>query len=349
MIPEVRAMPEFSIVSPVYREGGFLRVFLGTLEETMQSLDTTYEIILVDDGSPDNTWAVLSEEAFRHPALRCLRLSRNFGKEAAMAAGLYAAKGRAVITLDSDLQHPPALISQMASIWREGLADVVEAQKTERQAESCFNRAMALLFYRIFRWTSSIDINGASDFKLLDRRVVEAWKQLPENRVFYRGMTSWLGFRHMYIPFTPPQRGEGRSRWSLAQKCRLAADSLSAYTARLLVLVWFLSMVFFIFAVLVGVEAVWMKISDVADDGFTTVVLLILIMGTAVLFSISLLCVYIRQIFYEIKRRPRYIISEDVSGNKYQTQPGNSCPSSYENDSSEKQGHADDPLFFSSR
>ncbi len=309
-------MPTLSLVSPIYREGASVVVFLDAVEEVLRGLGDSYEILLVDDGSPDDSWAHLVREAASRPALRCMRLSRNFGKEAALAAGLDAASGDAVITLDSDLQHPPALIPAMVAAWKDGAADIVEAHKEKRQAESLLDRFLARSFYRVFQWISSFDLAGASDFKLLDRKVVEAWKTLPERKIFYRGMTHWLGYRHRNIPFVPPARETGGTKWSFAKKFRLALDSMTAYTSKPLYIIWLLGLLFFLFALVMGGEAMLSKLRGDAMDGFTTVILLILITGSAVLASICLLAVYLRQVFHEIKRRPRYIISEYAGSGK---------------------------------
>lgn len=299
-----------SIVSPVHCEGAHIRVFLDAVEAVLAPLSLSYEIILVDDGSTDDSWQHMQAETAGRPALRCLRLSRNFGKEAALVAGIEAAQGDAVITLDSDLQHPPDLIPEMIRIWESGEADVVEARKEARQRESRLDRAFAGLFYKTYTLLTSSDLEGASDFKLLDRMVVDAWKQMPERQVFFRGMTMWLGFRHVSLPFTPADRASGGSKWSFFTKLRLALDSLTAYTAKPLSLIWGLGLFFMLFAVVVGGEALWMKLTDQALSGFTTVILLILVTGAAILSAICILSVYIRQTFHEAKGRPRYLISQ---------------------------------------
>jgi dolichol-phosphate mannosyltransferase len=303
-------MTILSVVSPVHCEGEHVRVFLDEVEAVLVPLLLRYEIILVDDGSTDDSWARMLEETTRRSSLRCLRLSRNFGKEAALAAGLEAASGQAVITLDSDLQHPPALIPEMVRIWQDNEADVVEARKKIRQNESGLDRLFAFLFYRAYSLLTSADLEGASDFKLLDRHVVDAWKSMRECKIFYRGMITWLGFRHRELLFAPEERRNGGSKWSFLKKLRLALDSLTAFSSRPLSLIWILGFFFFLFACVMGVEALWMKLRGSAMTGFTTVILLILVTGTAVLSAICLLSVYIRQNFHEAKARPRYLIRE---------------------------------------
>ncbi|MDR0828269.1 MAG: glycosyltransferase family 2 protein [Desulfovibrio sp.] len=305
-------MPLLSVISPVYCEGALVHTFLDVLEGVLKPLDLDYEIILVDDGSSDDSFAQMRLAAQNRPCLRCLRLSRNFGKEAALAAGLEAAAGEAIITLDSDLQHPPALIPEMVRLWREDAADVIEARKVKRQRESLLDRIFAILFYRVFSLLTSIDIEGSTDFKLLDRSVFEAWKSMPERKVFFRGMTSWLGFRHHEIFFTPAERQGGSGKWSFFKKMRLALDSITAFSSKPLTLIWMLGFLFLGFSLLVGGEALWMHFTGQAMSGFTTVILLILLTGTSILASICILSWYIRQNFHEIKRRPRYLVSERI-------------------------------------
>ena len=303
-------MPVLSIVSPVYCEGASILIFLNAVADILKQIALSYEIILVDDGSSDNSWEHMHREAERRPGLRCLRLSRNFGKEAALAAGIEASLGDAVIILDSDLQHPPEYIPEMVRIWQADEADIVEARKKSRQPESQANALLAQTFYRIFSFLTRFNIEGASDFKLLDRNVVEAWKMLPERKMFFRGMTEWVGFRHRVISFTPKDRTAGATKWSLFTKLCLALDSLTAYTAKPLSLILGLGLFFCLFAVIVGGEAIWMKLTGQAMSGFTTVILLILVTGAAILGSICLLSIYVRQIFHETKGRPRYLICQ---------------------------------------
>jgi len=306
-------MPVLSVVSPVYCEQEGIRPFLDSVESAVRPLGVPFEIILIDDGSTDDSWQCILEESTSRPWLVGLRLSRNFGKEAALSAGLDAAGGKAVITLDSDLQHPPSLIPEMFALWRSGQADIVEAQKENRQRESAVSGFLARMFYALFAWLMPFNLEGASDFKLMDRRVVQAWSQLNERRVFFRGMNKWLGFRRTSILFTPPERLSGTTGWSFAAKLILALDSLSAYSTKLLSFVWVLSLVFAVGALFVGGEALWAKATGKAVTGFTTIILLTLIVGSALLAAICLLTLYLRQIFHEVKARPRYVLSEQIA------------------------------------
>ncbi len=312
--------PVLSVVSPVHCEGAGINAFLLSLEKTLDPLGLTWEVILVDDGSTDDSWLRMTEASWRFPWLRCLRLSRNFGKEAALVAGLEAALGRAVITLDSDLQHPPDKIPEIVKLWMSGEADIVEAQKSRRQSESASSRLFARFFYFIFDVISPFDLTNASDFKLLDRKVLEAWKQLPERRLFFRGMSRWVGFKRAEVLFPPEDRQNGFSKWSFVKKLVLALDSLSSYTSKPLSLIWMLGFLFVVLSVILGSEVLWNKISGQAMSGFTTVILLLLITGASVLGSICLLSLYVRQIFHEVKLRPRYLVSESVGSSVGQRQ-----------------------------
>jgi len=174
-----------------------------TIEEiigVLKSLVESFEIVLVDDGSPDDTWGAILEQKKRFDQIQGIRLSRNFGKEAALAAGLEYARGSAILVMDGDLQHPPALIPDMLKLWRSG-ADVVEAVKRSRGKENFISRLRSQMFYGLFTRLTGVDLHGASDFKLMDRRVLNAWLRLYERNLFFRGMNAWLGFRRVQIPF----------------------------------------------------------------------------------------------------------------------------------------------------
>ena len=305
-----------SVVAPVYCEGDHLPEFVAALTAELIQLKSTsglnYEIVLVDDGSSDNTWAVMRTLTAQHANLRCLRLSRNFGKDAALSAGLAAASGDAVITMDSDMQHPASLIPEMVALWRTGNVDVVDVCKQERQVESLLSRLCAMTFYRIFRILTSYDLRGSGDFKLLDRKVVEAWKSLGERKIFYRGLTSWMGFRHEQIMFTPCRRCGGSSKWSMARRVTLAVDSMISFTGKPLLLLGIITLLFYTLSFFVGCEALWSYASGQAHSGFTTVILLILLTGSAILTGLSIMSAYLHHAFIELKGRPRYLLAETL-------------------------------------
>jgi polyisoprenyl-phosphate glycosyltransferase len=207
---------DLSVVIPIYKESLNLAETLRQLTRALDALSMSYEVVLIDDGSPDDTWQVILAQRQLNEKLRGIRLSRNFGKEAALAAGLESACGSAIVVMDGDLQHPPALIPIMVKAWRDG-ADVVEAVKEHRGAENLYRRARAKAFYSIFSRLTGYDFRGASDFKLMDRRVLNAWLEMGERNLFFRGMNAWLGFERVQVKFDVPARACGVSSWSLLQ------------------------------------------------------------------------------------------------------------------------------------
>lgn len=306
-------MTTLSVVIPVYREGGHLAATLPLIRAELDACEVDYELLFVDDGSPDDTWQVILEQSRAEPRIRALRLSRNFGKEAALAAGLEQAAGRAIVVMDGDLQHPPSLIRDMLRHWRDG-AEVVEAVKEDRGRETLASRVRANLFYALFTKLTGFDLQGASDFKLLDRKVLDAWKGMGERNLFFRGMTAWLGFRHVRIPFTVRDRAEGRSGWSVAALARLALNAVTAFTSAPLYLLNTAGLGFLAFAVVVGLQTLTIWASGRAVDGFTSVILLLLIVGSAVMLGLGIIGVYLARIYEEVKNRPRFVVSERIDG-----------------------------------
>lgn len=302
-----------SVVVPVYREASHLAQTVEQLLRVLQPLDLAHEVVLVDDGSTDDTWACVTALAAAQPAVRGLRLSRNFGKEAAISAGLETARGQAVVVMDGDLQHPPALIPQLVARWRQG-ADIVEGVKEFRGQESALGRLQARLFHVAFRRLSGYDLQGASDFKLLDRRVVEAWKRMGERALFFRGMSVWLGFRREQLPFSVAERAGGGTQWTFLRLLRLAVDALTSYSSAPLQLVTLLGAAFWIFALVLGAQTLFNKLSGHAVDGFTTVILLLLIVGAVMMFALGIIGAYVARIYEEVKGRPRYIVAERTDG-----------------------------------
>jgi glycosyltransferase involved in cell wall biosynthesis len=259
-----------SIVVPVYCEGEHLESFLKELERVLRAIELDHEILFIDDGSTDDTWPVIERAVRDHRNLRAVRLSRNFGKENALSAGLELARGDAVIVIDADLQHPPALIPEMVKLWLDLGVDVVEATKKDRGDEAWGKRWGARLFYAILSRSSGFDLSGASDFKLLNRRVLEAWRGMGERALFFRGMITWLGFSRAQVPFNVGERTEGRSHWSLWRLIVLAVRAVTAFSSAPLHLVTVAGIVFFVFAVILGLQTLYMKFSGVSVSGFTT-------------------------------------------------------------------------------
>ncbi len=305
---------KLSLVIPVYQEGGHIKSSVGVIEQILVSNQIPYEFILVDDGSRDNTWQQLKELSQNNENLTALRLSRNFGKEAALCAGLDYASGDMILVMDCDLQHPPTLIPEMVKAWREEGYDVIEGIKSSRGKESSFYRICAKFFYYIIYKTADIDLGQASDFKLMDRKVVEAWKELPERATFFRGMSAWLGFERKQISFDVAERVNGKSKWSLLRLIRLAVNAITSYTSIPLHFITLLGICLFIGAIILGLQTLFMYFSGKALSGFTTVILLQLIIGSSIMISLGMIGIYLAKIYKEVKSRPRYLISQYIKG-----------------------------------
>jgi glycosyltransferase involved in cell wall biosynthesis len=222
------------------------------------------------------------------------------------------ARGDAVVVLDADGQHPPALIPEMVRVWQTTGVDIVEAVKTHRGRESLSDKMGALLFYFLINKLSGFDFKGASDFKLMNRRAVNTWLQMPERNVFFRGMTAWLGFTSTQIPFEVAARSSGKSGWSPLKRLRLALVGLTAFSSFPLHLVTFAGVIFSAFAVLLGIETVYLKVTGRAVTGFATVILLELIIGGLLMISLGIIGQYLGRIYDEVKARPRYVVRDSI-------------------------------------
>jgi len=304
--------PLISVVIPLYNEASHLRDLLSDLKAALQAVGCPFEVVLVDDGSSDNTWTKIEDEARMWPNLCAIRLSRNFGKELALCAGLERARGNAVIVMDGDGQHPPSLLPLLIEKWRASGVDIVEAVKLKRGRESVASRIGALTFYVILNKLSGFELKGASDFKLIDRRVRDTWLAMRERNVFFRGMTAWMGFRTIQIPFEVGPRRAGKSGWSYLRRAKLALIGITTFSSFPLRLVTFAGMIFFLFAVGLGIQTLYLKLAGRAFTGFATVILLELIIGSLLMISLGIIGEYLARIYEEVKGRPRYIVSESI-------------------------------------
>jgi dolichol-phosphate mannosyltransferase len=285
---------------------------LGRIRDELAKEGVAHEFVLVDDGSPDNTWSIISDEASVFPTVRAVRLSRNFGKESALCAGLELARGDAVVVMDGDGQHPPSLLPEMLRIWRETGADIVEATKVKRGKESLVDKLSAGLFYLIWNRLSGFELRGASDFKLLNRRTVDAWLQMEERDVFFRGMTAWLGFTRVQVPFEVASREGGQSGWSFFRRLRLALTGLTAFSSLPLQFVTFAGLFFFFFSVVFGLYTLALQLSGRSVTGFATVIILLLLIGSLLMISLGIIGEYLARIYEEVKRRPRYVVAHSL-------------------------------------
>lgn len=308
---ETDVQKKISIVVPVYNEGAHIRKSMAYVGQICDAASIPFELVLVDDGSKDNSWEELAAMAKEDERITAVRLSRNFGKEPALLAGIDAASGDAVLVMDADLQHPPEKIPEMVRLWQEG-AEVVEGVKSSRGKEKLSYRFCAKLFYGTINKATGIDFNNASDFKLLDRKVVEAMKQMPERMTFFRGMSAWVGFERKTFEFEVAERVDGTSKWSLKHLIKLAVTAVTSYTSAPLHCITVMGFVMFICAIVLGIHTLYMKIAGNALGGFTTVILLLLFIGSMMMISLGIIGLYLMKIYHEVKGRPRYITSRVI-------------------------------------
>lgn len=304
--------PTLSLVIPAHNESTHLEASLRTILREVDAVDPSCEIVVVDDGSTDQTWEVVRRVSQAEPRVRAIRLSRRFGKEAAICAGLMQVRGLAVIVMDSDLQHPPALIPQMYKTWRDEGCDVVEAVTSNRDSRSWAANRGGRLFYSLFRRFSRMELENATDFKLMDRRVVDAWAQLPERTTFFRGMSAWTGFRRRQIPMTVPSRAGGTSQWSSLQLMGLAVNSITSFSAAPVYLIPLMGVLFFLFGAALTLQSLYYKLEGSGREGFPTVIIVQVVLGSVLLISLGIIGQYIVKIYDEVKARPRFIIAEST-------------------------------------
>ena len=298
-----------SVVLPAYNEEKMIKKAAGTIGNILKNEELAYEIVFVDDGSKDGTWREIESAGKEDEHVNGVRFSRNFGKESAMMAGLENADGDCVVVMDCDLQHPPETIVEMYRLWQQGY-EVVEGVKRTRGRESIFHKMSAGLFYRMISKAVKIDMSHASDFKLLDRRAVEALLEMPERNAFFRALSSWIGFRSISVEFDVRDREIGESKWSTKSLIRYAISNIVSFSSAPMTVVTITGILGLLFAVILGIQTLVNYFSGHAVEGFTTVILIILIMGSLILMGLGIIGYYIAKIYEEVKCRPRYIISK---------------------------------------
>lgn len=304
-------MALLSIVLPAYNEEQNIPNTAKVLAELLAQNGIEYELVFISDGSQDGTYGQIQKAAEENPRVRGAEFSRNFGKEAAIFAGLELACGDAVLVMDCDLQHPPQVIPQMWELWKNG-AEVVEGIKESRGKESLAHRLSAGLFYKIMSKLIKMDMNASSDFKLLDRKVVNVLLALPERNTFFRALSFWTGFRRAYVSYEVQERQYGESKWSVASLMKYAVSNATSFSTLPLQLVTVMGVVSIVFSIILFIQTLVKYLAGTAVEGFTTVILLILIIGGFLMLSLGIIGHYIARIYEEVKGRPRYIISRTV-------------------------------------
>ena len=298
-----------SVVIPSYNEQEMVPATAREIGAVLDQACIDYELIFIDDGSKDRTWEEISQISSENSRVRGVRFSRNFGKEAAIFAGLEHAKGECVACIDCDLQHPPEKLVEMYRLWENGV-EVVEGVKSDRGRESAVHRAFAKLFYALISKATKVDMSRASDFKLLDRKAVNVILTMREKRAFFRALSSWVGFRTAEVSYDVRERTAGKSKWSTWSLVKYALSNITAFTAMPLHIVTILGVITLIVSVVMTIVALVQKITGVALGGFTTVIILLLFLGSIIMISLGIIGYYVGNIYEEIKDRPRYIVAE---------------------------------------
>ena len=304
-----------SVILPAYNEEKMIQKAADTVAGILSEAKIPYELVFVNDGSKDHTWNKIECAAQKDKHITGVNFSRNFGKEAAMLAGLATASGDCCAVMDCDLQHPPQTLIEMYHLWEQGY-EVVEGVKHSRGKESTLHRASAGMFYKIISKAVGIDMSRASDFKLLDRKAVDAVLAMPERNVFFRALSSWVGFRSTSVEFDVQERTEGESKWSTWSLIKYAIKNIVAFSTVPMQCVTVAGVIVFLFAVILGMQSLVKYFSGHALEGFTTVILLILIIGSIIMISMGIIGYYIAKIYEEVKGRPRYIIAKVVKAER---------------------------------
>ena len=310
-------MALLSVVLPAYNEQQNIAYTTEVLSGLFEQNGIDYELIFVSDGSSDATYEEIEKAAAANHRVKGAQFSRNFGKEAGIFAGLELSSGDAVVVMDCDLQHPPETILTMWQKWQEGV-EIVEGVKSDRGEEGIFYGMSAGLFYKIMSRLIKMDMNASSDFKLLDRKVVNVLLSLPERNTFFRALTFWAGFRSETVEYEVQERRYGSSKWSLWSLMRYAISNATSFSTLPLQIVTFAGIASIFFSIALAVQTLVRFLMGASVEGFTTVILLILIIGGMIMLSLGIIGHYIARIYEEVKGRPRYIISkvtDNLQGN----------------------------------
>ena len=302
-------MGRLSVIIPSFNEEDNIENTASVVGSVLKEAGIDYDLLFVSDGSTDNTFSIVENLSKEDNRIQGIQFSRNFGKEAAIFAGLEYADGDCVAVMDCDLQHPARVLVDMYHLWEEGY-EVVEGIKSKRGKENPFYRLFTKIFYGIMSSLMKLDMNATSDFKLLDRKVVEAMLELPERNTFFRALSFWAGFKSTSVSFDVEERKAGKSKWSFSGLVKYAVSNTTSFTTAPLKFVFVLGMLLMAFSVILGIETLVNYFLGIAADGFTTVILLLLIVGGCIMISLGIIGHYIARIYEEVKGRPRYIVSK---------------------------------------
>lgn len=298
-----------SVVIPAFNEQEMVPAAAGQIDGILSRAGIPHELIFIDDGSRDATWAEIRAESEHRDTVRGVHFSRNFRKEAAIFAGLQAADGDCVAVIDCDLQHPPEKLVEMYRLWEQGV-EVVEGVKTDRGEESLAHRVAAKTFYRLISEATHIDMTRASDFKLLDRKAVNVLLSMREKRAFFRALSSWIGFRTAEVPYEVRERAAGESKWSTWLLIKYALSNITAFTSLPLHLSTGCGAASFLAALIVGIVSIVRLAMGRVVTGLTGAVILLLFLSGLIMVGLGIIGYYLGNIYMEIQDRPRFIVSE---------------------------------------
>ena len=304
-----------SVILPSYNEEKMIPVAADTISGILERENIDFELLFIDDGSKDATWENITRVAEKNAHVVGVHFSRNFGKEAAMFAGLEKATGDCCVVLDCDLQHPPEKIVEMYRLWEDGY-EVVEGIKEDRGEESGLHKFAASSFYGLISRATGMDMSSSSDFKLLDRKVVDTLNSLPERNVFFRALSFWVGYRKATVYYSVRERTEGESKWSTKSLIKYAITNIGSFSSAPLHMVTVPGLIMLMVAIVFSIISLVQKLTGQALGGFTTVILLLLFSSSIIMISLGIVGYYIARIYDEIKGRPRYIISKMVGEKK---------------------------------
>ncbi len=302
-----------SVIIPCYNEGSVLKKSIDEILKSLLTFTNKFEIILVEDGSDDNTFDVIKEIGEGNESIRYIRFARNFGKEAAIHAGLINAKGDAVVVMDADLQHPPELLKRFYDYWKSGDFKIIEAVKKYNSNGNLISKFISRLFNYLMLKLSGLKMEGASDYKFMDRIVVDEILNMPERNRFFRGLVKWTGYKTKKIFFEVPSRIDGKTKWSKISLFKLSITAISSFSNIPLYITTSLGLFTLIFSFALSMHTLYNKFFGTAVSGFTTVIIIILFFSSLIMISLGIIGIYISNIYLELKRRPYFILSEKNS------------------------------------
>ncbi len=303
-----------SIILPVYNEESNIENAYQAIRGILLPKGINFELVFVNDGSKDKSFEIICKlaDTVKDAKILGLSFSRNFGKEAAIFAGLSHATGEVCAVMDCDLQHPPETLLEMYELWEQGF-EIIEGVKRSRGKENIIYKGFARLFYKLISHSTGIEMYRSSDFKMLDRKVVDEYVKLTERNIFFRALSSWLGYKSAVVEFDVKERASGTTKWSIKSLVKYAIGSICSFTTAPMQLITLSGVIFFIFAAVLGVQSIIKWASGRALEGFTTVILLLLIIGSLIMISLGIIGYYLARIYEEIKGRPRSIVDEIVT------------------------------------